>query len=199
MPARYVPPSGFGHPLDGFLPSIPCRFFFTPAALMGFTLRSVPLSKGIRAITARMNPHTVSPVGAPAAVAVGRPSRPRFLGLDPFESPLRAGEGLVRPLLDAPLGFTLLGSTTGSLIRAFAQNPLTRFAGPTTSHQTHRRLRVSIGFQPASSTCRTVARSPDEATLLGFLHRSAPERSGERPSGLCVHLTLCRALLPTSQ
>jgi hypothetical protein len=36
LPARYGPPSGFGYPLDGFRPSIPCRFCFTPAALMGF-------------------------------------------------------------------------------------------------------------------------------------------------------------------
>jgi hypothetical protein len=49
LPARYVPPSGFGYPLDGFLPSDPCRFCFTPTALMGFTLRSLPLSRSSRA------------------------------------------------------------------------------------------------------------------------------------------------------
>jgi hypothetical protein len=37
---RSGPPSGFGYPLDGFRPSIPGRFCFTPAALLGFTLRS---------------------------------------------------------------------------------------------------------------------------------------------------------------
>jgi hypothetical protein len=51
QPARYVTPSGFGYPLDGLLPSVPCRFFFAPAALMGFTLRSVSLSKGIRCVS----------------------------------------------------------------------------------------------------------------------------------------------------
>jgi hypothetical protein len=40
LPACFGPPSGFGYPLDGFLPSNPCRFCFTPAALMGFALRS---------------------------------------------------------------------------------------------------------------------------------------------------------------
>jgi hypothetical protein len=45
LPARYVPPSGFGYPLDGFLPSAPCRFCFTPAALLGFTLRSFLLPR----------------------------------------------------------------------------------------------------------------------------------------------------------
>jgi hypothetical protein len=33
---------------------------------------------------------------------------------------------------------------------------------------------------------------------LGFLHRFDPERSDERLAGLCVRLTPCRALLPTS-
>ena len=45
---RYVPPSGFGDPLDGLLLPSPCRPCFVPTALMGFTLRSFPLSKGIR-------------------------------------------------------------------------------------------------------------------------------------------------------
>jgi hypothetical protein len=48
LPARSVPPSGFDYPRDGFLPAIPCRFSFTPAALLGFTLRSFLLPKGIR-------------------------------------------------------------------------------------------------------------------------------------------------------
>jgi hypothetical protein len=51
--ARYVPPSGFGYPLDGLLPPSPRRFYFTPAALLGFTLRSFPLSKGIRSFPGR--------------------------------------------------------------------------------------------------------------------------------------------------
>ena len=49
LPARFVPPSGFGYPLDGFLPSNPCQFCFTPTALLGFALRSFPPSQGIRA------------------------------------------------------------------------------------------------------------------------------------------------------
>ena len=46
--ARYVPPSGFGYPLGGLLPPSPCRLCFTPAALLGFTLRSLPLPQGIQ-------------------------------------------------------------------------------------------------------------------------------------------------------
>jgi hypothetical protein len=60
MPTRYGPPSGFGYPLDGLRPAIPCRFFFTPAALLGFTLRRFPLLKGIACVSARKSPHTVS-------------------------------------------------------------------------------------------------------------------------------------------
>jgi len=67
LPARCVPPSGFGYPLDGLLPAIPCRLCFTPAALVGFTLRSFLLPKGIRCVSARKNPPTVSPGGIPDA------------------------------------------------------------------------------------------------------------------------------------
>lgn len=49
LPARCVPPSGFGHPLDGFRPARPSRLCFAPAALMGFTLRSVLLPLRYRA------------------------------------------------------------------------------------------------------------------------------------------------------
>jgi len=48
------PPSSvfrFDYPLDGLLPSLPCQFCFVPAALLGLSLRSVPLSKGIRVVS----------------------------------------------------------------------------------------------------------------------------------------------------
>jgi hypothetical protein len=54
LPAGRGTPSGFGHPLDVLLPSKPRRFCFAPAALLGFTLRSVPLSQGNRRFPARM-------------------------------------------------------------------------------------------------------------------------------------------------
>jgi hypothetical protein len=146
LPARYVPPSGFGYPLDGFLPTIPCRFCFAPAALMGFTLRSFLLWQGIRRVTDRKDPPTVSPAVVPDAEALGRPDRPRFLGFIPCESPWRRQMCLASPPLDAPMGFTLLGSTRRNLGRDSARPPLTRFANSATNRRTHRRPRVSIGF-----------------------------------------------------
>jgi len=64
-PTRYVPPSGFGHPLDGLLPRIPRRFSFAPAALLGFTLRRFPLPRSFRSLSTRKNPHTVDPAVFP--------------------------------------------------------------------------------------------------------------------------------------
>jgi hypothetical protein len=166
-PARYVPPSGFDYPLDGLLPSIPCRFCFTPAALMGFTLRSFLLPKGIRGVTTRKGPPTVEPGGIPAAEAPGRPDRLRFLGFYPFESPCRSDKGLARRPLDAPLGSALLGYSGEDLGRDFAPPPLTRFTDPATNHRVHQRPRVSISLRSASSP------RPRRSTAVG---QSNPSR-----------------------
>jgi hypothetical protein len=88
--ARYVPPAGFGYPLGGLLPPRPCRLCFTPAALLGFALRSFLLAEGIRRVSAGKDPLAVPPVGIPAAGAMGRPNRPRLLGFSPSESPWRS-------------------------------------------------------------------------------------------------------------
>jgi hypothetical protein len=101
--ARYVPPSGFGYPLGGLLPPSPCRPCLVPAALLGFALRSFLLPEGIRRVSAGMNPRTVSPVGNPAAGAVGRPNGPRFLGFDPSGSPWRRA-GVNSPTAGCSLG-----------------------------------------------------------------------------------------------
>jgi hypothetical protein len=67
LPARYVPPSGFGYPLGGLLPTVPRRFCFTPAALLGFTLRSFLLPEGIQPVSGWKAPLTVPPVGIPTS------------------------------------------------------------------------------------------------------------------------------------
>jgi len=93
LPARYVPPSGFGYPLDGFLPAIPRRFCFAPAALLGFTLRSFLLPEGIRPVSGRKHPLTVSPVGIPAPKC--RPARQAAVpGFHPFRESLAITRGV---------------------------------------------------------------------------------------------------------
>jgi len=66
LPAHPVPPSGFGYPPDGLLPSIPRRSYFIPAALMGF--RPSELSPSPRY-------HAVSDIDAPACCFSCRCSR----------------------------------------------------------------------------------------------------------------------------
>jgi hypothetical protein len=90
LPARFVPPSGFGHPLDGLLSTNPRRLCFTPTALMGFSLRSFLLSQGIRALPpGSTHIPFLSPLFPPHE-ATERTGEPRFLGFDPCESPLTA-------------------------------------------------------------------------------------------------------------
>jgi hypothetical protein len=104
-PTRYVPPSGFGYPPDGLLPSIPCRFSFAPAALLGFTLRSVPLSKGIRGCYHPDGPTYRFAHRCSRRRSDGPAQRAAVPGLHPFESPLLPDRGLVSRQPDAPLGF----------------------------------------------------------------------------------------------
>jgi hypothetical protein len=85
---RYGPPSGFGYPLGGLRPPSPGRFCFTPAALMGFALRSFLLSEGIHPVSGAERPtYRLTRRCSRRRKAMGRPNRPRFLGFDPFESP----------------------------------------------------------------------------------------------------------------
>jgi len=76
-PARYVPPSGFGYPLGGFRPRIPCRFCFAPAALLGFTLRRFPLSEGFTTFRLR---RTHLPLATAVFPPPKRQTGPRNLG-----------------------------------------------------------------------------------------------------------------------
>jgi len=110
LPARYVPSSGFGHPLDGLLPAIPSRFYLTPAALMGFALRSLIFQQ----VSERFRPEAPT-YRWPAVVPIpnksgsGRPVRPRFLGFIPAGSSVQSSVGLAPRPAEAPLGFTLPG------------------------------------------------------------------------------------------
>lgn len=90
-----VPPAGFGYPLDGLLPPKPYPAYFSRAALLGFALRSVPLSQGIRSVTARKHPPAVSPAVTPGRKAESDP-RAAAPGLCPLRESLACGECLVR-------------------------------------------------------------------------------------------------------
>jgi hypothetical protein len=161
------------------------------------TLRSFPLPKGIRRVSARKHPLTVLPAVSPAAEATGRPGRPRFLGFYPFESPSRSDRCLICRPPAAPLGFCPS--------RVFEQGPRPGFR-PVSSHalrgsgeQARRRPRVSIGTCPAPCAPRSELPTAHAATLLGFPHRRDPRHSDRAPPGLCVHLTPRRASLPTAR
>jgi hypothetical protein len=183
-PTRYVPPPGFGYPLDGLLPSSPCRFFFTPAALLGFTLRSIALPQGIRGVTTRMNPLTVPPIGAPAAVAMGRPNEPRFLGFHPCQESLATGRRFSPPTAGCSLGFR------PSRVRPRKPCPSLHPGSSLT-------LRATGDYSPVAPASQSLNRlspgpiaSParrlttDGTTLLGFLHRLNPMHANEQPTGL---------------
>jgi hypothetical protein len=175
LPARYVPPSGFGYPLDGLLPSVPCRFSFTPAALLGFTLRRVLLREGIRCVSARMLLPAVFPSGIPAAEAPGRPDGSRLPGFDPSRSPLRPEKCVSStdrrslPWVSAFQGFPagiLTRISPGLLSRAFMRDQRTGAARCAPEFQS-----VPAWPRPSWSPKRSC---PHGATFLGFPHLFTP-------------------------
>jgi hypothetical protein len=105
LPARHVPPSGFGYPLDGLHPLIPCRFCFAPAALMGFTLRSFLLSKGIRCFSHSDEPTYRFSCRCSRRRSDGPAQQAAVSGFQPFRESLAIDKGLIHRSLDAPLGF----------------------------------------------------------------------------------------------
>jgi hypothetical protein len=127
-------------------------------------------SKGIRYVSARKHPLTVSPAGIPDAVTPGRLGRLRFLGFDPSESLPRPDVGLARRPLEAPMGFALLGFADEGLDPAFTESPLSRFACRAITRPPRRRPRVSINLRLAPS-CRPASRTtrmePPDARVYG--------------------------------
>jgi hypothetical protein len=147
LPARFVPPSGFGYPLDGFLPSIPCRFSFTPTALLGFALRSFLLPNGFRRYYRPNRPAYRFAHRCSRRRSSGPAQQAAVPGLSPVQESLASNPGLANHRLAAPLGFTLLGFSNEGLDQDFARSPLTRFAGSAITRQTPRRPRVSIDLR----------------------------------------------------
>jgi len=126
---RYVPPSGFGYPLDGLLPRIPRRFCFAPAALMGFTLRRFPLSANLDSVSAASDPPAVGPPVYSAAKAANRSDECRLLGS--FCRECLATVQLFRlTIAGTSLGFSPSRACREGFGRDFSQPPLIRFAKP---------------------------------------------------------------------
>jgi len=138
--ARYGPRSGFGHPLRSFRPPNPGRLCFTPAALVGFALRSVLLRRGDRCVSARSHPHAVCPVSKRPARSGGPARRAAASGVCPAPESLSTGRCLARRPLEAPLGFSLTGS---------ARHRLGRVLPGLLSHAL--RLRVFAELRPSAS------------------------------------------------
>jgi hypothetical protein len=69
---------------------------------------------------------------------------------------------------------SLPGYAADNLARTFARTPLSRFGYPPIARRTPRRPRVSIGCQLTSSTWCAETHSPDDTTLVGFLHQTIP-------------------------
>jgi hypothetical protein len=131
-----VPPSGFGYPLDGLLPSTPGRACFIPTALLGFIPsepspleRWLPRFHGDRTrvpLARRDFPRTSPRTGAPS---------PDFQALALPTSPWSARRGLTRDRLAAPLGFRPSRVVPPATAPGFPPGaPLTRFPA---RHQCH--------------------------------------------------------------
>lgn len=196
LPARYVPPSGFGYPLDGLLPAVPRRFCFAPAALLGFTLRSFLLPEGIQPVSEWKNPHTVSPVGIPSP-KLGPARQAAVPGFQPFRESLATHVCLAHEPLDAPLGFALPGSS---------RMPWPGFR-PASSHAIPgpglRQHRLAPEYRSASAPSRpSIRASPHgliKTTLVGFHTGRGPDIRTRSHPGYFFRLAPRRALLSTAE
>jgi len=174
-PARHVPPSGFGYPLGGLLPSIPRRFCFAPAALLGFTLRSVSLSKGIRGHYSPDEPTYRFTCRCSRRRSVGPAQQGPVPGFQPSRESLATGQRVSSSSCRMlPWVLSLPGFSTGDLVQALTRTPLSRFRRRMTNHPMLLRPRVSFSPRP------TLSLSPQQAVATGQsgpLRVSAPAQS----------------------
>jgi hypothetical protein len=183
LPARYVPPSGFGYPPGGFLPPGPCPPYFRRTALLGFTLRSVPLSKGLPARYHRAAPTYRFLSALRPAEAAGSLCRAAVPGLRPSRESLVRTVCLARLALAAPLGFSLPGCSGQSPFAGFRPRSSHALPGRKTAAQRPTAPRSLDRRQPGSKRLMLRGITGEGATPLGFLHRLNPGHSGNRRSG----------------
>jgi len=122
VPARYVPPSGFGYPLDGLLPSDPSPVFFHTGSAPGIhpsehnrSMRH-PVCYHPDYPTYRFNPSVLPPPKRWAG-----PTGPGFWDSSPSRAPDESDRGLACRPRAALLGFALLGPMGRNLARDFAR------------------------------------------------------------------------------
>jgi hypothetical protein len=190
LPAH--PPSGFGYPLDGFIPPKPGRFCFTPAALMGFALRSFPLP--LRC------PERFRPSGPTCQLFIRfttpheatRPARMTVAsGLRPVRESLAAAALLARQPPAAPLGFSPFKACRR---RNSPSVPDVLSRACRNTAEPHRTAPQSLSSRHLARTRATREAWLDRAAFLGFPHLCYPRHSRIDFAGLCVHLTPSRSL-----
>jgi hypothetical protein len=103
---------------------VPSRFYFTPTALLGFTLRSFLLQKGIPPVSEQNNPPTVSPACIPFAEASGRLAGRSSWVFRLFKVP-GGPRVFSTSTAGCSLGFLPSRALHKNLGRAFTQPPLT--------------------------------------------------------------------------
>ena len=190
-PIPIATPSGFAYPPGVLLPASPCRVCFAPAALLGFTLRSVPLVTGIPAFLPRWA-HV--PFAVLAAFPVGRNPAGKASCVGYWVSTPRQVPCLRRPRRPAvdrmlPWVFALLGSALPRPGTGFRRSSSHALSWLEVGASYNVRPRVSISRGPGPS-------ARDAPTLLGFLHLPTPVIRAHLGPGLWVHLAVGGASLP---
>jgi hypothetical protein len=183
LPAHYVPPSGFGYPLDGLLPSVPGRFCFTPAALLGFTLRSLTFQQ----VSSRFRleePTYRSACRCSHRRSVGPARQAAVPGLCPCRKFRPTASGFSTAAAGSSLGVHPSRACHEGLDRAFTRSPLTRFADRITNDPSSRRPRVSINLRLDPPLPPGRPSNGRRTTLLGFPHLPDPGHSSAFPPGL---------------
>jgi hypothetical protein len=180
-----------------FAPCKPCRFCFAPAALLGFTLRSLLLPKGIRRVSATDEPtyrftrrYTSEPedaVAGPAGLGFWVLTLPGIPGARWSFNPASAG---------CSLGFFPSRALGNDLDQDFARSPLTRFSGTAGLPPLHLRLRVRSVSAPPVLRLRQAAAVRRSSPYRVFAP-VIPDHSDACKPGLWVHLAQREPLLIT--
>jgi hypothetical protein len=171
-------PTGFDYPLDALLPSMPRRFCFAPAALMGFTLRSFPLPKGIRRFPAGMT-HVSLAVAQEHPKAILFELSAPISGLCSFRKSLA-----IKPVFSGPIAGCFHGFPSS---RARGQKPGSGFRPNSSfvlrlreSRHAHQSLNRLLLGSAASPTASRGEQPNDPRRVSAPVHSWAFERANSR-------------------